>query len=1660
MVALAKLTGAGMSMNMPSQAPPLLPNSSYSNMKNMHGSNLTSSENYVPMQNPNMIHSYNPGNIPANAVPNAQTHHAHDMMGGRPMMPNHGMSGNQGHIPPMGHSMGQEPHNPIQQPIASQYMMNQPRPMASHQQIPMNMSAGHQTTQPSNMQYMQGNNYGMQGNQVPNQPVAANAAAAGQQNSSIIGRPQVPKPWHTVEHAADRESMTEEIVRLLKSRRPNATDNWHEKLPQMAKRLEEALYFDATSLVDYADKTTLKQRLQQLAISMGGSKNSSQPRPPQGNVPPANQNAANVPRPMGTGVAPQGQGAPGQAMNSNYNANQSQMFPQHMPQQMPQQIPQMHPNMSHQQPMNNSYNQQYPQQNMAGRQGQPNPQYPQMNQPNAMNMNPQQNQMRGMQQQQQQQPMHHNAPMEYNNNQMRNMPMQGQPMMQQNPPYNMPMDPNANNGYMNNYPQQNPNMQPHGMLVGGQQMQHPHMNQQQGNYPQAGTDDANMHAMNQNMMGANRNNVPRFQAPMGNQMLDNAQLNAGGAMVPGGTAAQTQDEHRKQVLKQQQQRLLLLRHASKCPHESGRCPVTPHCWNMKQLWKHIMSCKDQECKIPHCVSSRYVLSHYSKCKEATCPVCGPVREAIKRNYLKSQEIVNGVRGNMTNNVNPPDSLSQTIPAIPAPVPTIAPPVASETKGNKGKRPREDASANATIVIPPKAAPKKSIYPLDPISCAVYTFSPEQIQAHFKTVQEGLRLTVARIKEMCKPILEELFKVPLVFQVFGSPVDPSALGIPEYNDIIKFPMDLGTVMKRLESGSYRDLQNFVHDVHLTFDNAMQFNPERSDVHVLAKSLKKDFDTKFKKKVLEFEKDIEERRKSEQSCLICGEVSLKFEPPVFYCNGPCCQKIRRNSTYYCYNNAYHWCTGCYNQIKDKDNGEIRLPDAVVKLSELQKKKHNEDSEEGWVQCDGGCKRWIHQVCALFNNRRNVSDEVSYVCPICLQEKRKKNPELEIVATTTKKMRAVDLPKTTLTEFLEKRICKRLQMAYEEYAENMGVSINDVEKCPELVLRQVSCLDKLQPVREGVFNRYKDKNYPPDFPCRTKCLILFQNIDGQDVILFGMYVYEYGHKCPQPNQRRVYVSYLDSVHYLRPKQYRTMVYHEILISYLDYVKARGFHTAHIWACPPQKGDDYILYVHPADQKTPKPQILRIWYDDMLKKCVERGIVVELTDLHAEFLANTNNEATVLPYFEGDYWVNEAEVIIKNLKDGGKGGDDTAGDDAAGNKSKRRNKTKRAPQSVVYTTTGVKIERDPVMAKLAAIIEPMKDTFFVARLHPKEYADKFAEVDNSTEKVANENKEQSEKDLQEEALSGQDIVPQIPKTEGDEAVKQTEQPPTDDGDDDFSKAVAQMNKEPDAELGGEAKAFSYELEEPAVAVVADEAANATTTTDSVATDVAPPSNDVAESKDESGDAMDVDEAPPTTATTDASSSAPIEVKGEIKAEETGAAGEDQPKKRMIKCGEDMPNLPDDTEDVDDVQECEHFDTRQSFLNLCQGNHYQYDQLRRAKHSSMMVLYHLHNPDAPKFVPSCGKCSTDILSGSRFRCEKCEMDFCQSCYTKEGTSIHNHPLRAVNSSAAPAPLTEEQRRERQRSIQLHMQLLSHAAGCKSCPSNNCAKMKVSLYYF
>lgn len=50
-----------------------------------------------------------------------------------------------------------------------------------------------------------------------------------------------------------------------------------------------------------------------------------------------------------------------------------------------------------------------------------------------------------------------------------------------------------------------------------------------------------------------------------------------------------------------------------------------------------------------------------------------------------------------------------------------------------------------------------------------------------------------------------------------------------------------------------------------------------------------------------------------------------------------------------------------------------------------------------------------------------------------------------------------------------------------------------------------------------------------------------------------------------------------------------------------------AHIWACPPSEGDDYIFHCHPIEQKIPKHKRLVDWYKKMLDLAVRERVVIE---------------------------------------------------------------------------------------------------------------------------------------------------------------------------------------------------------------------------------------------------------------------------------------------------------------------------------------------------------------------------------------------------------------------------------------------------------------------
>ncbi|KAL2639242.1 hypothetical protein AAZV13_06G158100 [Glycine max] len=102
---------------------------------------------------------------------------------------------------------------------------------------------------------------------------------------------------------------------------------------------------------------------------------------------------------------------------------------------------------------------------------------------------------------------------------------------------------------------------------------------------------------------------------------------------------------------------------------------------------------------------------------------------------------------------------------------------------------------------------------------------------------------AMLMKSCENVLNRLMSHQFAW-VFNDPVDVVKLNIPDYFTVIKHPMDLGTVKKRITSGEYSNPMDFAADVRLTFDNAMFYNPAGNDVHIMAETLSKFFETRWK------------------------------------------------------------------------------------------------------------------------------------------------------------------------------------------------------------------------------------------------------------------------------------------------------------------------------------------------------------------------------------------------------------------------------------------------------------------------------------------------------------------------------------------------------------------------------------------------------------------------------------------------------------------------------------------------------------------------------------------------------------------------------------------------------------------------------------------------
>lgn len=117
--------------------------------------------------------------------------------------------------------------------------------------------------------------------------------------------------------------------------------------------------------------------------------------------------------------------------------------------------------------------------------------------------------------------------------------------------------------------------------------------------------------------------------------------------------------------------------------------------------------------------------------------------------------------------------------------------------------------------------------------------------------------------------------------FMEPVDVEGLGLHDYYEVIEKPMDFHTIKNRMEAKDgtgYKNVREIYADVRLVFKNAMKYNDERDDVHVMARTLLE----KFEEKWLQLLPKVAEEEKSREKEQTATQVATKLAEQASYAN----------------------------------------------------------------------------------------------------------------------------------------------------------------------------------------------------------------------------------------------------------------------------------------------------------------------------------------------------------------------------------------------------------------------------------------------------------------------------------------------------------------------------------------------------------------------------------------------------------------------------------------------------------------------------------------------------------------------------------------------------------------------------------------------------------
>ena len=738
--------------------------------------------------------------------------------------------------------------------------------------------------------------------------------------------------------------------------------------------------------------------------------------------------------------------------------------------------------------------------------------------------------------------------------------------------------------------------------------------------------------------------------------------------------------------------------------------------------------------------------------------------------------------------------------------------------------------------------------------------------------------------------------------------------------------------------------------------------------------------------------------------------------------------------------------------------------------------------------------------------------------------------------------ELPQSPMGAFIEKNV--RNMIKTEVDAATQGQRPFGPSECmapEEIVIRSVSNIHVPHSLPERLAAR---TIYPKNLNYQSKAVMMFQR-DTSDIdqALFAMYVQEYDDHSDGSNKRMAYIAYLDSVSYMRPKKLRTKIYHQIILAYFEWIKARGFCAVYIWACPPpHKRDDYILHVHPDTQRMPSAERLRRWYHTCIDEGTRSGLVHEKTTLYSEHLAYhflTTKERAKIKQKNARSKSSSTSATAKRLKLLGNGSSSSSSlstrptsrsispPPPSKDQKNTRKRTRSTRSSGGPLEPPLGVEPTPVStaqtkaaraaaAKLIHDIDgvdlglgppPARIPYFDGDFWPIEAEDLLLEFHKENAKRIQEEKEAKEEEGRSTRKKRRvTMTDQEQSAEADQKRKPADTTPIPlekelrPGETIrmFEKLATRMshmkrdfllvklqpncvncheyiisgNRYSCEECSAQGKPFNlcetcHEEEENRMAMTEDkdgqikkgdssgngdneeeEKRRARKNKSLHRSRVEYISVAEAEAAKEQAARSKNKKRKSDTSKNDRDDDNNTKVSGAMELSEDVSMKWD-PKIHTLTCIEVTKEKEAiSITDTDEVMDSPILNTRLALLGVCQGNRYQFDQRRRAKHSTMMLLYHLHNPTVPLYLYTCNECQSDILSGFRWHCPICpDFDLCHEC--KRGV-VHQHQLECHKVKVS----ADSDNQAQQRSLNLFLESLVHNTTChQGCEKPECRKI-------